>query len=134
MDGRLVLVSPYDPMAGFHVGHAMQRNKMIYALAESALVVTADLQKGGTWEGAIEQLERLRLVPVFVRYGEKSGKGNIALIQRGGIPWPEPQDGSELLMSIKTAVASVPPEPKQEVFAFTVGEDPPPAKRRNQSE
>src|SRR5882724_2143879 len=27
MDGHLVLVSPYDPVAGFNVGHAMQRNK-----------------------------------------------------------------------------------------------------------
>src|SRR6185436_19207763 len=33
-DGRLVLISPYDPAAGFNVGHAMQRNKIIYALAD----------------------------------------------------------------------------------------------------
>ena len=34
MDGQLVLVSPYDPCARFNVGHAMQRNKTIYALAD----------------------------------------------------------------------------------------------------
>jgi len=130
MDGRLVLVSPYDPGAGFNVGHAMQRNKLIYALAEAALVVTADFQKGGTWEGAIEQLERLRLAPVFVRTGEKSGKGNRALILRGGLPWPEPQDGDELSSAIKNAVISVTSEPKQEMFSFTLREDPAPAKKQ----
>lgn len=32
LDGQLVLISPYDPSAGFNVGNAMQRNKLIYAL------------------------------------------------------------------------------------------------------
>jgi hypothetical protein len=41
----------------------MQRNKLIYALADAALVVTSDFQKGGTWAGAIEQLERLAFIP-----------------------------------------------------------------------
>ena len=86
MDRKLVLISPYDPAAGFNVGHAMQRNKMSYALADAALVVSADFQKGGTWDGAVEQLERLRFVPVFVRDGERGGKGNRALIHRGGRP------------------------------------------------
>jgi len=35
------------PSAGFNVGHAMQRNKVIYALADVALVVSADFEKGG---------------------------------------------------------------------------------------
>jgi predicted Rossmann fold nucleotide-binding protein DprA/Smf involved in DNA uptake len=64
---------------GFNVGHAMQRNKLIYALADAALVVTSDFEKGGTWAGAIEQLEKLRFVPVFVRNGANAGKGNSAL-------------------------------------------------------
>jgi predicted Rossmann fold nucleotide-binding protein DprA/Smf involved in DNA uptake len=29
MEQKLVLISPYDPAAGFNVGHAMQRNKLI---------------------------------------------------------------------------------------------------------
>lgn len=40
VDQRLVFISPYDPAAGFNVGHAMQRNKIIYALADAAFVVT----------------------------------------------------------------------------------------------
>jgi DNA processing protein len=96
MDGRLVLTSPYDPAAGFNVGHAMQRNKLIYALADAALVVTSDFEKGGTWAGAIEQLKHLHFVPVFVRNGKDAGKGNLALLSRGGRPWPNPQSGDEL--------------------------------------
>lgn len=122
MDSRLVLVSPYDPTAGFNVGHAMQRNKLIYALADAALVVSADFQKGGTWEGAIEQLERLHFVPVFVRNGDDGGKGNQALIQRGGLLWPEPHDGIELTQAIQAAQAAVVEEPKQEMLSFVLRE------------
>lgn len=61
MDERLVLISPCDPSAGFNVGHAMQRNKLIYALADAALVVSSDYEKGGTWAGAVEQLEKRSL-------------------------------------------------------------------------
>lgn len=61
-NSRLVLISPYDPGAGFQVGHAMQRNKYMYALANAALVVNSDCQKGRTWAGAVEQLERLHFL------------------------------------------------------------------------
>ncbi|MBI4332345.1 MAG: DNA-protecting protein DprA [Chloroflexi bacterium] len=90
MDDRLALVSPYDPAAGFDVGHAMQRNKLIYALADAALVVSSDYEKGGTWAGAIEQLEKLHLVPVYVHNSGDSQKGLKALLRRGALPWPEP--------------------------------------------
>ena len=90
MSGRLVLISPYDPAARFHVGHAMQRNKLIYALADAALVVSSDYGKGGTWTGAVEQLEKLRFVPVYVRADGKTGKGLDELRRRGARPWPNP--------------------------------------------
>ena len=48
-DGRLALICPYDPAARFNVGHAMQRNKLVYALADAALVVSSDHGKGGAW-------------------------------------------------------------------------------------
>lgn len=124
MDGRLVLISPHDPAAGFNVGHAMQRNKLIYALADAALVVTSDFQKGGTWAGAIEQLERLHFVPVFVRNGANAGKGNSALLNRGGKPWPNPQNGNELGQAIVAAAEAVIAEPKQETLPFTLREEP----------
>jgi predicted Rossmann fold nucleotide-binding protein DprA/Smf involved in DNA uptake len=124
MEGRLVLISPYDPAAGFNVGHAMQRNKVIYALADAGLVVTSDFEKGGTWTGAIEQLERLHFVPVFVRNGAKAGRGNSALIHHGGRPWPNPENAAELGQVISKAVESVAAEPKQEALSFAFKEQP----------
>ena len=58
MEGRLVLISPYDPSAGFNVGNAMQRNKLIYAFADGALVVSSDVEKGGTWAGSNRAIEK----------------------------------------------------------------------------
>ena len=92
LDGQLVLISPYDPSAGFNVGNAMQRNKLIYALADASLVVSSDLNKGGTWAGAIEQLDKLKFVPVFVRSTGESSAGLDALRKKGALPWPNPQD------------------------------------------
>ncbi len=91
-DGNLVLVSAYDPSAGFNVGHAMQRNKLIYALADTSLVVSSDLNKGGTWAGAVEQLDKLKFVPVFVRTIGSSSVGLDGLLKKGALPWPNPQN------------------------------------------
>lgn len=49
-DDRLLLISPYHPEARFTVGTAMARNKLIYAMADYGLVVSADHNKGGTWQ------------------------------------------------------------------------------------
>jgi DNA processing protein len=124
MDHRLMLVSPYDPAAGFNVGNAMQRNKVIYAFADAGLVVTSDFEKGGTWTGAIEQLERFHFVPVFVRNGNNVGRGNSALIHHGGLSWPNPQNGAELASVLLTAAEAVAAEPKQEALSFALHEQP----------
>lgn len=92
LDGQLVLISPYDPSAGFNVGNAMQRNKLIYALADASLVVSSDVKKGGTWAGAVEQLDKLKLVPVFVRSTGELSAGLDALTNKGALPWPNPRD------------------------------------------
>ncbi len=94
--GRLALVSPYDPAAGFNVGNAMQRNKIIYALADAALVVSAECQKGGTWAGATEHLQKHRAVPVYVRASGAPGEGLAALQALGAHPWPEPATSAAL--------------------------------------
>lgn len=97
MEGQLVLISPYDPGAGFNVGNAMQRNKLIYAFSDAALVVNSDFEKGGTWAGAVEQLGKLKLVPVYVRSTGQSSKAFAALIQKGALPWPNPEDADGLV-------------------------------------
>jgi DNA processing protein len=126
MDHRLILVSPYDPAAGFNVGNAMQRNKLIYAIADAGLVVTSDFEKGGTWAGAIEQLEKFHFVPVFVRNGNQAGRGNSALIQHGGLPWPNPQTRDELARVLLGAAELVATTPKQETLSFALREKPSP--------
>ncbi len=125
MNGRLILISPYDPAVGFNVGHAMQRNKVIYALSDAALVVTSEFEKGGTWAGAIEQLDRLHLVPVFVHNIANAGKGNSALLQRGGKPWPNPQSGKALGLTLVAAAESIASELKQVSLPLTLRETPP---------
>ena len=89
-DGRLLLLSPYDPQAGFNIGNAMQRNKLIYALADAALVVQSDYGKGGTWAGAIEQLEKFRLVPVYTFLNDQPDTALESLGKKGALRWPNP--------------------------------------------
>lgn len=110
LDGQLVLMSPYDPNAGFNVGHAMQRNKLIYALADASLVVSSDLNKGGTWAGAVEQLDKLKFVPVFVRVTGESSTGLDGLRNKGALPWPNPQDvdSFEALFNVATPARTAP--------------------------
>lgn len=79
--GQLVLISPFNPEAGFNAGNAMARNRYIYALADVAVVVDSDEGEGGTWAGAIEDI-RHEWTPIYVRNpGEKPG--NRALIAKG---------------------------------------------------
>jgi predicted Rossmann fold nucleotide-binding protein DprA/Smf involved in DNA uptake len=87
-DGQAVLVSPYHPAAGFSAGAAMARNKLIYALADVAVVVSSSEGSGGTWQGAIEAVAA-GSVPVLVRDGPNVPEGNRRLIERGGLPLRE---------------------------------------------
>ncbi len=91
-DGRLLLLSPYHPNARFSVGTAMGRNKLIYAMADYGLVVSADYQRGGTWAGATEELKRNHSLPVFVRIEKEMPPGNSKLVDLGAIPWPDSID------------------------------------------
>jgi predicted Rossmann fold nucleotide-binding protein DprA/Smf involved in DNA uptake len=93
LDGQLVLLTPYAPTAGFSVGAAMGRNKVIYGLADFAVVVSSDFQTGGTWSGAVEAL-KAGWCPVFARDGENMPKGNRELLKLGAAPLAETDLGS----------------------------------------
>ncbi|MCU0782445.1 MAG: DNA-processing protein DprA [Verrucomicrobia bacterium] len=86
-DGKLVLLTPYAPTAGFSVGAAMGRNKLIYGLAEFAVVVSSDHQSGGTWAGAVEAL-KANWCPVLVRDGDAVPRGNKELLKVGATALP----------------------------------------------
>lgn len=84
-EGQLALASPSRPDAGFKVWRAMGRNKLIYALADAAVVVSSDENRGGTWAGAIENLKH-GWIPIFVRNGDETPPGNRRLIEWGALP------------------------------------------------
>lgn len=92
-DGRLTLLTPYEPDSGFTIGKAMGRNKDIYALADYALVVRFKTGEGGSWTGAVEQLGRNKSappgVPVFVRAAQNPENGLQELQNRGASVFPE---------------------------------------------
>lgn len=83
-DDRITLVTPFKPDAGFDVGNAMGRNRLIYCLAQFAIVVASSAQKGGTRAGALENL-RHEWAPLFVRAASDMPDGNRDLIERGGL-------------------------------------------------
>jgi predicted Rossmann fold nucleotide-binding protein DprA/Smf involved in DNA uptake len=113
--GQLVLVSPYNPEAGFNVGNAMGRNKYIYALADFAVVVNSDYQEGGTWAGAEEELKRDVARPVFVRVGQDVPRGNTELLKLGGRPLPGDALRLNLREFMEKSVAGVAiPTPKDQ--------------------
>lgn len=124
IEGRLVLISPYDPSAGFNVGHAMQRNKLIYALADAALVVSSDFEKGGTWAGAVEQLEKLHFVPVYVRSTGEMGKGLAALRRKGALPWSNPATSEEFVAALAVRVHPESDTPGREQLSLSNAKEP----------
>ncbi len=83
VSGNLLLISPYYPEARFNAGNAMGRNKYIYTLAESSIVIHSGL-KGGTWEGAKENLKN-HWVNLFVKHCSDDSAGNHKLIEMGGV-------------------------------------------------
>jgi predicted Rossmann fold nucleotide-binding protein DprA/Smf involved in DNA uptake len=95
-EGRLLLISACHPNARFTVGTAMGRNKLIYAMADYGLVVSAEHKKGGTWAGADEELKREHSIAVFVRQGEGVPLGNSKLLGFGAVPWPDKVDRENL--------------------------------------
>lgn len=114
MRGDLCLVTPYAPNASFSVGAAMGRNKLIYALADYAVVAASDVEKGGTWAGATEAL-RAEWVPVFILDYSDKPEGNRALLKKGGIalPYPFPIDFAKFPDWLNSQVDQIKPKPTQ---------------------
>ena len=94
----LVLVTPYNPESGFDVGKAMRRNKYIYCLSDTAVVVRSDAGKGGTWQGATECL-KAGWVPVWVKKNADAESGNAELERLGGAWLPDGLDRVSSLLS-----------------------------------
>lgn len=116
LEGRLLLLSSEVPNARFQVWRAMGRNKLIYALADAALVVSSAKGEGGTWAGATEQLQNLHFCPINVLSHPRGGPGLAALAEIGARPWPEPatpDDLQALLRNEKRISSRAPLQPHQ---------------------
>ncbi len=92
-DGKLAMITPFDPESAFTVGKAMGRNRLIYTLADRALIVRFTKGEGGTWAGAVEQLRQNQplgpSVPVYVRVANNPDDGWRELRGKGALPFPE---------------------------------------------
>ena len=82
MHGNLVLLSPFYPEAGFNKFNAMDRNKYIYCLADTSVVVHSG-KKGGTISGAEENIKK-QWVPLWVKPTSDPEAGNAELVNKGG--------------------------------------------------
>ncbi|MDP8220870.1 MAG: DNA-processing protein DprA [Candidatus Stygibacter frigidus] len=82
-DGSLTLLTEIAPDEKMdrkkYIAAAMSRNKYIYALAEFGIVVASD-NKGGTWEGAQEQIKKFKKNLFVLNKDLNSKKGNKELI------------------------------------------------------
>lgn len=88
--GKLLLMSVAKPDAGFNIGFAMMRNRYIYAQSVGTVIVRSDLQKGGTWTGANENLKNNWASALC---WDHPYPGNQALIKNGAIPISDDWDG-----------------------------------------
>jgi predicted Rossmann fold nucleotide-binding protein DprA/Smf involved in DNA uptake len=90
MAKNLVLMSPFNPEAGFDVGNAMARNKYVYCLADAAVIVHSGTT-GGSWSGALENLKH-GWVPLWVKPTADINSGNAQIVAKGA-RWLPGQEG-----------------------------------------
>lgn len=83
--GTLALISPYSPDATFSTPNAMGRNRLIYCLADEAIVVASSEGTGGTFVGARDALRR-GWGPIWVAPSDDPRSGNPFLLRAGGRP------------------------------------------------
>ena len=112
--GDLCLVTPYSPNAGFSVGAAMGRNRLIYTLADYAIVVASDAETGGTWAGATEALKN-NWLPIFVLKHDAMPEGNKLLLQKGALTFPHPFKDKPVKLPqwMKEKASELPAQPNQ---------------------
>ncbi|MEH6626572.1 MAG: DNA-processing protein DprA [Motiliproteus sp.] len=110
-EDRLLLITPYYPEASFNTGNAMGRNKYIYSLS-TGVIVAKSAEKGGTWEGATENLKK-QWVPLWVR--DIDVAGNKKLIELGGQALSESKVDFNELQSADFFASSVSKQAKEDI-------------------
>lgn len=84
VEGKVLVVSAYPPKMPWSTWLAMDRNTLIYGMADEIYVAESN-NGGGTWSGVIEGLKRGR--KIFIREPNENEKNaNKALIEKGCVP------------------------------------------------
>jgi predicted Rossmann fold nucleotide-binding protein DprA/Smf involved in DNA uptake len=118
---KLTLATPFDPEHGFSVPRAMGRNRLIYTLADHALVVQFTTGDGGTWAGAVDCLRHNRNsaapVPLFVRVTGNPEDGLRQLRDQGALPFPEAEFLAGEVVAVLTRAVAQPAPEQSDLFA-----------------
>ena len=72
----------------------MKQDRCIYCLADTANVASSTPEKGGTWNGALEDL-KAAWVSLWIKRTENDGSVSPELVRRGG--WWLPDDLASLM-------------------------------------
>lgn len=107
MQGNAVLLSPFYPEAGFSAGNAMGRNKYIYCLSDASLVIHSG-KKGGTWNGALENIKK-QWVPLWIKPTNDTEAGNNILVSEGA-QWCSGNLDELQLESLFNQIADISPQ------------------------
>lgn len=118
---NLVLISPFSPEAGFNVGNAMARNKYIYCLSDTAVVVHSG-RTGGTWNGATENLKQ-KWVPLWIKKTNDLDSGNSNLVNLGGHWLPEDILNLDLGFLFDDSEEGIPQSPQDDVQIESISEN-----------
>ena len=83
-EGRLLIISSFDPDDRWQTFKAQERNPLIYALGDKIFIAESG-EKGGTMNGAIQALKEHW--EIFIRYpASKEVNANMSLIHKGCLP------------------------------------------------
>ena len=119
--GRVLLFSAVDPDERFTPINAMDRNKLIYAMADYSFVAQSDT-KGGTWTGAVEELKRPEHHPVYVYMGHSRVEGCVQLVGKGGIAWTATDSLLSMIKKANDAALKANPAMQPLLFDYTASE------------
>lgn len=95
-ENRIATVGVSDPTLGSVHDSRQDDCRVLFALADLALVVEALPNQGCSWKCAMEVLDAPRRGEVFIRNDDGRSEGLRLLRHRGARFWPDPQTGDKL--------------------------------------
>lgn len=110
-DGRVLVMSVFEPQAGWNAGLAMARNPIIYGMADKIYVAESG-DSGGTWSGVIDGLKKQREIFVRIPVAAEKNANNV-LIQKGAVPVDMAGNITEAVVATGRLDSVTEPEPEK---------------------